>query len=305
MVHSSPYPARLMLRTVYGFNVFVAGISILLHFILPESCTVNPARPGLAGISVHPNSLAPFMSIGLLISLGLKGKGGLNSLGLHAGRGIVLSALIMTMSMTTIMTTLAGLAIFSFLNASNYRRGVHQLAVIGILALVGIIGAETLKSSFFEASGRDESLSGRDQLWEVVWQKSLESPVVGNGFGAFWTEGKGRELVQTWNPRQSHNAYLDVMVDLGIFGLATVLFLFPASLFLAWTRVQGESGSAQRRATAAMMAVAWSYMLLYGMGQSFFLKFDVFPFFILTWITLIFTNPDSNRIEQEFKETAQ
>jgi O-antigen ligase len=303
MVHSSVAPARLMLRTVYGFTVAVAGLSILFHFILPENCTVNPARPGLAGIAIHPNTLAPFMSIGFLISLGLKGSGGFKTIAFLGGRGLIVAALLMTLSITTLITTFTGLAIFTFLNAGNYRRGVFQLIAVSIVALVAIIGVDTLKSSFFDAAGRDESLSGRDQLWEVVWHKSLESPLVGNGFGAFWTEGKGRELVQTWNPRQSHNAYLDVMLDLGLLGLAAVLLLFPIWLLFVWKTVQGAPGTAQRRATSAMMAVAWSYMLLYSMGQSFFLRFDVFPFFMLTWITLIMSNTDSNGILCEFEET--
>ena len=55
---------------------------------------------------------------------------------------------------------------------------------------------------------------------------------------------------------------------------------------------------------AAMMAVAFGYMLSYGFGESFFLKYDKFPFFIIVWITLIFTNRDTQRIAKEFPPLA-
>ncbi|MEX0326951.1 MAG: O-antigen ligase family protein [Puniceicoccaceae bacterium] len=303
-VHGSKTPARSFLGTVFWFTVFVAAVSLLFHFVLPKDCTVNPGRPGLAGISNHPNTLAPILSIGLLLSLGLKGDSPESRFRGFCGRIVIAIALIMTTSITTIMTTLAGLGIFMLLNSSDYRRGMIQLFVFTVTLLVLIIGVDQLRSAFFSATGRDEYLSGRDELWRVVTLEIMESPVVGNGFGAFWTEGKGRELVQTWNPRQSHNAYLDVMLDLGVIGLLVVLLLFPVAQLIAWKKQAGIPGTAQRRAMAAMLSVSLCYMVFYSMAQSFYLRFDSYPFLILTWITLVMVNPDKNQITNEFQSKA-
>jgi O-antigen ligase len=305
IVHGSRSPVHLMLRSMVYFTAAVSTISLLLYAILPAIYTVNPGRPGLAGISNHPNTLGPFLSIGLLLSIGLRPERRSEAKLLLAAKCALATGLLLTMSITTILTTIVGIAIYLFLSANNYKRGLIQLAAIAGALIVAVIGTSTLKAAFFNATGRDESLSGRDQLWAMVWIEYQKSPVTGRGFGAFWTEGKGRELVQTWNPRQSHNAYLDVLLDLGALGLLAVLLMFPVSLLLAWPGICGVAGSRLRHATAAMMAVAFSYMLVYAGGQGVFLRFDIFPFFILMWITLLITNQDRNNILSEFSNQAK
>ncbi len=302
LVHSTPNPARFMMRFVVYFCGAVSLISIALHLLLPEGHTVNPGRPGLAGISQHPNTLAPFLSIGLILSMGMRETSKSRIIAWHSMRAFLAIGLLMTLSITTILTTLVGLFLYILLSSNSYRRGAIQIILFIVALMVGVIGASTIKSGIFSAIGRDESLSGRDELWKVVWYEVGKQPLIGHGFGAFWTEGKGRELVQTWNPRQSHHAYLDLLVDLGPLGLGIVLALFPLSLLWVWLRSQGSSGGAKRKAMAAMMAAAFSYMTVYGFGESFFLKYDKFPFFIIVWITLIFTNRDTQCLSREFSD---
>lgn len=127
--------------------------------------------------------------------------------------------------------------------------------------------------------------------------------MLGNGYGAFWTEGKGRLLVQTWNPRQSHNAFLDLFVDLGAIGLILVILLLPCQLLLQWPQKQGTPFSPQRHAVSALLACSFAYFLTYSLAQSYFLRFDSFPFFILFWSVVLMVNPAPNRIENEFAES--
>ncbi|MBC2603332.1 O-antigen ligase family protein [Puniceicoccus vermicola] len=302
MVHSTDHPARQMMRILVYFCTAAALLSLAFYVALPANITVNPARPGLAGISNHPNTLAPFLSIGLLLSFGMPPQSTMERWLILGSRGILALGLFLTFSVTTWTATLIGCGAYLFFSASNYRRGFLQICILTGIVLVSLIGVDTLKSAFFDATGRDESLSGRDELWNAVWIEAKKDILLGNGYGAFWTEGKGRELVQTWNPRQSHNTYLDILVDLGIIGLIAVLIVFPLRIFLSWTFVSGSPGSRQRNCSAAMLAVVISYMSIYAMSQSFFLRFDAFPFFAICWITLIFTNPDRNHLNYEFSQ---
>jgi exopolysaccharide production protein ExoQ len=297
-VHSSERPVRLMMRTVVGFTAVVAIISIGLYVALPPAYTVNPARPGLAGISNHPNTLAPFLLVGLLLSLGMTPLHRVEAWLRRIGQGFLALALLLTDSMTTIATTAVGFGLFGFFAADRYRAGAMQLVAGTVVGLVLLVGPGTIKSELFEAAGRDESLSGRDELWRVVWHEAWKSPILGNGYGAFWTEGKGRELVQTWNPRQSHHAYLDVFVDVGAVGLIVVLLVFPCTILASWLRVRGPAGSGQRRAVAALTALCLSLLGVYAFGQSFIFKLDSFPFFATLWSTLLLSNPDENGIQQ-------
>ena len=61
-----------MLRIATGSAAVIAFASLAIHFGFGQAYTVNPMRPGLAGITSHPNSMAPIMSIALMCSLGLQ-----------------------------------------------------------------------------------------------------------------------------------------------------------------------------------------------------------------------------------------
>lgn len=300
VIHGSKRPVGLMLKSVVYFTGLVAIASLLFHVVLPQYCTVNPERPGLAGISDHPNTIAPFFSIGFLLSLGLQSNDLKLPLLLRIFQVALLLGLALSFSVTTWVTTMVGFGIYIFLNSTSYFRGIIQISTLITIVLVAAIGVQTLKSDFFQATGRDESLSGRDELWAVTWYEAKKKPFIGHGYGAFWTEGKGRELVQTWNPRQTHHSYLDAMLDLGLVGLILILLIFPFSLYLSWISQKASTGAPLRKASAAMVSAAVSYMVIYAFSQSYFLRFDSFPFFILAWITLLMTNRSSNSMNAEF-----
>lgn len=304
-VHASRMPVRTMLRTIVGATAVIALVSLLMYFGLPKIYSVNPARPGLSGVSVHPNTLAPFLSIGLILSLGITSHTPRGWFALRASQGLLALGLLLTFSVTTWLSSAIGIGLYTFLSASTYRRGLIQLSIATVLTVGTLIGWQNVQNAAFETTGRDASLSGRDELWSIVMNEGKKHPIFGKGYGAFWTEGKGRELVQTWNPRQSHNAYLDVWLDLGVLGLIGVGLCFPGALFTRWHHVSGNSGTPRRRAMAALYACAIAYMVSYGLAQSFFLRFDSFPFMVLTWSILVITNRDSNGIDHEFETAPQ
>ena len=305
LVHSTERPVASMARISTYFSASIAVLSLVFHVILPESHTVNPVRPGLAGLANHPNTLAPFVSIGLILSFAIDPISVKESRLKAFSQAVLALSLFLTLSITTLFTTVVCLGIYIFLASTTYRRGSLQIAALIGAISIATIGLDNIKSELFDLVGRDESLSGRDELWQIVWQQVKNEPLVGHGFGAFWTEGKGRELVQTWNPRQSHNTYLDVLLDLGTVGLLIVLAVFPVSLLCRWPLISGAANTPQRRATASMYAVAFGYLATYGFSQSYLLRFDIFPFFILVWITLLATNPDANRIGNEFDNSLE
>ncbi len=300
IVHSSRNPVRLMLVIVVGFTASVSALSLLFSVILPSDCTVNPARAGLSGISNHPNTLAPFLSIGLVLSFGLTAFNNRQKLLLRIAQCVLAIGLLLTFSITTFITTLVAYALYLFFSSTGYRRGAYQLVTVFVVAFILLVGVKTLKSSFFNATGRDESLSGRDVLWQVCFYEAKKKILMGHGFGAFWTEGKGRELVQTWNPRQSHHSYLDTILDLGILGLLVTVYVFPIRMLFSWSVVSGNPGSPARRAFSAMMAVSFAYLGVYGLGQSILLRLDSFPFFVLVWVVLLFTHTDTRGMVSEF-----
>ncbi len=302
VVHSSRNPVYRMLHIVTCSVSVIAFASLTIHFAFGQAYTVNPMRPGLAGITTHPNNLAAIMSIGLLCSVGLQTQTIKGLVALRLAQALISISLLMAQSITTLVTTLVALGLYALLACNSYKRGAQQLLILCIVVVCSLIGWGNLKSSLFNITGRDESLSGRDEVWKIVLNEGFKRPIFGSGYGAFWTEGKGRELVHTWNPRQSHNAYLDLWLDLGVVGLAALLMAFPAKLYKRWREVKGPPGSRQRRAIAVLYATSISYMSTYALAQSYFLRFDTFVFLTLAWTVLLVGNVGQNRIEKEFSE---
>jgi exopolysaccharide production protein ExoQ len=301
-IHAHPHPTRTFLALVTHALGALAWGSLIASVVLPPECTSIALRPGLAGLSVHPNSLGPCLQIGLLLSLGMSPKSRKHRVLLGGQQVGLLVALIQTDSVTSIIATFVGWMFFVTLTARTYQAGLIQVAIAVSLIAVTLIGLDTVREAFFEAAGRDATLSGRDELWSAVFREGLDHPVFGLGYGAFWYENRGWELTHTWNPRQSHHAYLDVFVELGIAGLLLVLMTVHWKLLMGWQKHAGQRRTRQRRAVTAILAMAVSLCCVTAFSESFFLKLDKIQFFVLCWGVLLLDNRDTNNIEAEFRE---
>lgn len=76
--------------------------------------------------------------------------------------------------------------------------------------------------------GRDLTLTGRTDIWDVLFMVMADRPWLGFGYGAFWQEGS-EPAYMVWRETQwlvptAHNGVLDVMLALGRIG--AILFLF-------------------------------------------------------------------------------
>ncbi len=101
-------------------------------------------------------------------------------------------------------------------------------AVIVILILLGVvtvfIGGSGIRF-FASSAGRDETLTGRTQVWTSLLPVVMTSPVVGKGFGGFWTS----RTRATFQISGAHSGYLDVVLGIGIVGLLLVSMFLVSS----------------------------------------------------------------------------
>ncbi len=93
-------------------------------------------------------------------------------------------------------------------------------AVLAV-ATIAIVAPDLLMA----ASGRDASLTGRGPLWHEVLRVIAQHPVLGHGYAGFWND-ESRDvqylwLKAGWHAPDSHDGYLDVLVELGVVGLAS------------------------------------------------------------------------------------
>jgi O-antigen ligase len=76
--------------------------------------------------------------------------------------------------------------------------------------------------------GKDPTLTGRTDLWKVVFTSAMKHPLLGFGYHAFWSvmQGEVRNIAVAvhWVPMYAHNGFVDVWLTLGALGLAIVVY---------------------------------------------------------------------------------
>lgn len=102
--------------------------------------------------------------------------------------------------------------------------------IIGYGTVTPFIGKLYLADISF-VFGRDETLTGRSEIWATLIPFAMKRPIWGHGFGGFWTDAM-RALISS----NAHNGYLDVVLNIGFFGL----FLFAMFLLSCCRRAQRE-----------------------------------------------------------------
>lgn len=84
------------------------------------------------------------------------------------------------------------------------------------------------------ASGRDLSFTGRTYIWDAVLEEAAQSPIVGTGYGMFWTGERLKRLIA--NPyvgddiKQAHNGFVETYANLGIIGVVLLIITLFTSL---------------------------------------------------------------------------
>ena len=295
-------PWRYFLRTVTLAVGACAWISIAQQFLWSPACWSIPWRPGLAGLSGHPNVLGPCMQVGFLLSLALTPRTNREILVFRTMQVGMAVTLFKTDSMTSITSTIAGTAIFFALSTTSYRAGLIQLAVVLGVGVALAIGMDELRAVFFSTTGRDASLSGREHLWDMVLEKSEAHPLLGTGFGAFWYANRGVQLVLTWNPKQAHNSWIDILAELGWIGMVAFVVLVPLRLLPMWQRCAGLRGTQRRAAVAAAFASAIALLAFASRSESFFLRMDKLQWFLTVWSLMLLENRGANATEVEFRD---
>jgi len=90
---------------------------------------------------------------------------------------------------------------------------------------------------FFEAIGRDPTLTNRTRVWEVATTFAAENhPWLGSGFRAFWTDAHSAPVrFLIYGSRQTdygngHSGYVDIWLELGVPGAIIVALILIAAL---------------------------------------------------------------------------
>lgn len=229
---------RAFLLTV----TMICLVSVLVALLIPSIGTQPEHGGAWRGITRHKNTLGATACYAVLLWLYEWTRGELRRSTCVAGLGLSLLVLLMARSSTAVLLAFAGCAAYLYWHRHWVReRGFGMLLVLwGIpLALLAVhfhfvvTGAWPTWGSvvgpiaaIFEKSS---DLTGRTTIWELVLLSIRNHLAFGGGYGAFWLgAGSPSQYIidaLRWIPTQSHNGYLDVVNELGLFGLSLFLIL--------------------------------------------------------------------------------
>jgi exopolysaccharide production protein ExoQ len=124
----------------------------------------------------------------------------------------------------------------------------------------------------FSLLGKDVTLTGRTGIWSAVLDSIAKRPLLGYGYQAFWLGLEGESyrviLAVSWVLAQAQNGFLDVMLEMGIAGLAIVVLVFGFAFRDGVVCLLHSHDQAQLRAVEWYLAIVL-LTLLYNLDESF------------------------------------
>jgi len=164
---------------------------------------------------------------------------------------------------STQRTGLFSLAASTVALLAFYRARGALLAIggTGIFALVLYPLIGTLVSTDF-LSERLSSFDtqGRYEIWQIAWEKSLESPLIGHGTGS------ATDFSETTFGKKFHQAYLAALYDGGIIGLALFMSLIARAFMVSF--VLRRSPDERHRAIGAFGVASTLQAFIQGLAET-------------------------------------
>ena len=199
------------------------------------------------------------------------------------GFGLFLSVLLVLLS--TSKTSLLGMMLgFGIIFCYLWMQRGRIVTISTLWLIVGLTGAGYLvltvaPEAVVALIGRDLSLTGRTDIWEVLLQLISERPLLGYGYGAFWGEQNGPAyqvwLATEWLVPTAHNGILEVVLALGWIGGGLMIIDFLMNLYRSASTVSSRPTSLFAFGTMALFA-------LFSVSESVFLLQNN-----LTWVTYV------------------
>lgn len=87
--------------------------------------------------------------------------------------------------------------------------------IIGYGVATPMVGGLSFGTEISSTLGRDETLTGRTEVWENLIPVAMSRSVLGHGFGGFWTQASRK----AYDIGEAHNGYLEILLELGFVGI--------------------------------------------------------------------------------------
>lgn len=258
----------------FGFKVLVRFfcsfiiVSFLVSILLPsysyhDSNDFYAIHDGLLKATYnHKNSFARVLSLGLIVLVSLRSYG-MRSSFYHWGI-VTLGFYLLTQTGSAKTFVSVPLAIGVGYVLAGARRGGGRGGLVFLVLFSWVFMtasglADELLFAVLQGLDRDPTLSARTLIWAVAIMSGLDSPVLGGGFGGgAWAGGIGDAIFRAtgFDPGHSHNGFIQTFVELGLLGLALVVYFLVKQVRLIF------QVSAKGNPAAYRLVVAWFVLFM-------------------------------------------
>ena len=200
--------------------------------------------------SVHPNTQGTYLATLCLAALALRGASERGRWRYDVLLCTGLAFLVLTRSRTSLACTLLALAVVwspmapRRLSVGSWLAGawIVNVAAIVMLFLPDNLLDEIAQVALLGRSEEWESLNGRIPLWSELFGYIHQRPLLGFGYGAFWTPGHIYEVSREveWPVCLAHSAYLETLLDVGAIGTALLGAVVALSVGRAARRLRSD-----------------------------------------------------------------
>ncbi len=242
-----------LLRILMWMFLVTIVLSFIFVFALPQMGIMHrqPHIGAWRGVFVHKNVLGRYMVVALLVFVLLATWTDRPMRWLWLIVPLAGLLLFMSNSKTPLVAGAVTLLVFPLVSLLRLKP-LASLAGLAIAsAMVVLLGALVWLN--FElllgGVGRDASLTGRTDLWDLVISKIKLQPWFGYGYVAFWADPNGPAsdvwAILRWKAPNAHSGLLELMLGIGVLGMLTFALAYIVTFVKALQRTRGEfSGEA-------------------------------------------------------------
>lgn len=203
---------------------------------------------------------------------------------------LLLMMLVLARSSTALVLSVLALGLTLAWLAARAGGAWLALLLLGVggfaaaaLGFAGAFGTE----GFFDLLGKEETLTGRTDIWASVDRAIAQRPWLGHGFAAFWIMGlTPAELIWLdlqWPAPDSHSGWREVVLQLGWVGFAALATAAALTLVVALWRLAGP-----RRALGYWVLVLLLVGAIHANTEAALLRGDgLLILWVLGWLGLV------------------
>lgn len=207
--------------------------------------------------------------------------------------GAAVLTLALTRSSTVLVAGLAAIVALGILLLARRltTRGRLSLYAVTGVALAGVVAAAIVfRETLLALVGRSEDLTGRLDIWAAVIDLAAQRPVLGWGWVSYWAPWvepfDDLVVINGVTYLQAHNAWLDVLMQLGWVGLAVFAILVATTSLrvLSWS-VDAPLGDAPASPTLRLLpGLLLTVLIVHSLAESRLLVEAGFA--LLVWLAV-------------------